>query len=307
MDVAKRIYSYLSDKYSCTSSTGLYLTSNLKNVQKTKSGNVADINLMLVAMLNHEGINTHPVILSTRSHGYAHEFYPLLDRYNYVVAQAEIDGKKYHLDATEPGLPFGTLSLECYNGQARVMHEMGNPLYLQPDSITEKKTTTLFLSNTENGWQGEMVRTMGIFESLETGQEIKSNGTAGIKSRITKGVPQEFKVEDPVLENLELADNPLKVKYAFKPELDNGEEVVYLNPFLGEEYKNNPFGSAERYYPVEMPYAMNDLFIANIEVRKDTKWTKFPKARKWACLKTMAFLNTSFLPMPAESCFAPGW
>ena len=39
---------------------------HLKTVFKNKSGNVAEVNLLLVAMLRHENINADPVVLSTQ-------------------------------------------------------------------------------------------------------------------------------------------------------------------------------------------------------------------------------------------------
>ena len=72
-------------------------------------------------MLNHEKINTNPVILSTRSHGITHQLYPLMDRFNYVICAAEIDNAVYYLDASRPRLGFAFLPSYCYNGHARLI------------------------------------------------------------------------------------------------------------------------------------------------------------------------------------------
>ena len=69
-----------------------------------KIGNAADINLLLVAMLNKAGIEANPVILSTRENGFIAMAHPSLSDCNYVVARAVVDGKQILLDATEPNL-----------------------------------------------------------------------------------------------------------------------------------------------------------------------------------------------------------
>jgi hypothetical protein len=43
----------------------------LKKAYKDKTGNVAEINLMLTAMLRYAGLNANPVLVSTRSNGIA--------------------------------------------------------------------------------------------------------------------------------------------------------------------------------------------------------------------------------------------
>ncbi|MCU0334078.1 MAG: DUF3857 and transglutaminase domain-containing protein [Chitinophagaceae bacterium] len=281
LDKAKRIYAYVRDKYTCTSSRGLYLTNGLKNVIKTKSGNVADINLLLTAMLNHEKIETHPLILSTRSHGLTHEIYPLMDRYNYVVAQAKIDGVTYNLDATEPGLPFGVLPPQCYNGHARLIHGFGPPVYLMPDSVEEKKTTQLFMTVSENGeWKGELRSSLGNFESLTMRQIARAKGKKDIIDAIKKQVPTEFSIGEPTFENIDSGDANVSVIYEVKPEVEEDADVIYLNPMVAEGFKENPFGSAERKYPVEMPYASSEMFIANIEIPKGYVVEEIPKSTK---------------------------
>ena len=41
---------------------------------------------------------------------------------------------------------------------------------------------------------------------------------------------------------------------------------MYINPMFGEGYKENPFKSARRLYPVEMPYAMDYTYNLHFEV-----------------------------------------
>ena len=44
------------------------------------------------------------------------------------------------------------------------------------------------------------------------------------------------------------------------------EDILYLNPLFGEAKKDNPFKSAERKYPVEMPYTIDETYVATIYV-----------------------------------------
>src|SRR6186997_2941791 len=88
-----------------------------KNILKDKKGSEAEINLLLVAMLRKAGLPADPLMLSTKSHGYALPVYPIMDKFNYVVCRTAIGGKTFYLDASRPRLGFGRLTWECYNGR----------------------------------------------------------------------------------------------------------------------------------------------------------------------------------------------
>ncbi len=78
----QKIFAYVRDNFTCTSHSSFYLGSPLKTVFKNKSGNEADLNLLLTAMLIHSGFTADPIILSTRANGFTHPFYPLISRDN---------------------------------------------------------------------------------------------------------------------------------------------------------------------------------------------------------------------------------
>ena len=46
---------------------------------------------------------------------------------------------------------------------------------------------------------------------------------------------------------------------------------------FGEGYKKNPFKSAERFYPVEMPYTMDETFILSMDVPAGYVVDELPK------------------------------
>ena len=280
LEKATKIYQHLRDKYTCNAG-GMFLSTSLKNVQKAKSGNLADINLLLVAMLNHEGLEASPVILSSRSHGLTHEFYPLMNRFNYVVAYTNIDGKDYFLDATEPGLPFGVLPPQCYNGHARVIKGFGLPVYFMPDSITEKTLTFVQMSANEKGeLVGLYSSRLGNYSTLEMRQEAKESGVASQKEAIKKGVGSEYTISDIELENIDSANKNIEVKYSTSMPLDKDADVLYINPMLGPTFKENPFSSSVRLYPIEMPYTLNDTYVVNIDIPEGYEVDELPKSTR---------------------------
>ena len=55
------------------------------------------------------------------------------------------------------------------------------------------------------------------------------------------------------------------------------DEILYFNPMLFQEQKDNPFSAAERYYPVEMPYCIDESYVLNMQVPEGYAVDEIPK------------------------------
>jgi transglutaminase-like putative cysteine protease len=278
VEKARKIYAYVRDNFSCTGNSGhIYLDQTLKNVFKAKKGSVAEINLLLTAMLRYAGLDATPVILSTARHGYAIEYSPMTSSFNYVVVQYNDNDKLYYLDASDPQLGFNKLPSPCYNGHARLVNEMAAPVYFSADSLKEAKATLLLLANNEKGkWSGQMKQAVGYYESYDIRERIKEKGKEDFFKQIQKDFGSDVKITEPAVDSLMSYDNPIMLRYAV--EIDPGEEdILYVNPMFGEAYRKNWFSAAERFYPVEMPYAMDETFVLTMEVPKGYAVDELPK------------------------------
>lgn len=278
IEKAQRIFTYIRDNYTCTNHSDVYLDQTLKNVVKTKNGSVSDVNLLLVAMLRHEDIQAYPVILSTRSHGYTYPIYPIMSKFNYVISKAVIDGKDYFLDASEPRIGFGKLPLRCYNGHARIINNAVDPVQLNTELVSEIKNTTVFIINDEKGnLIGSMQQRPGYYESLDLRDRIKEKGNEELQKDIKKAFGSDINISNFVIDSLDKYEISLGIKYDFDL-ISQKEDIIYLNPMFGEGYKENLFKSAERVYPVEMPFTMDETFNLQLEVPQGYVVDELPKS-----------------------------
>ncbi len=276
---AKKIYEYVRDNFVAKYPYGYYTTTNLKDVYKSKSGNVADINLLLIAMLRNVGIKADPVILSTRSHGVTHSLYPLMDRFNYVVAQVDISETPQYLDATQPRLSFGKLPPKCYNGHARIITYDAEPVYFYPDSLKEREAVTVFISNDDGGTvTGSINDNLGYYESLQLRESVAEKGLDEYKKKIVADMAEGIDVKNITLDSLKMLDYPVNINIEFLLKGFGESEMVYFNPMLLSGFKNNPFKSAERLYPVEMPYLKDESYVLNMDVPKGYAVEELPKS-----------------------------
>jgi len=278
LEKAKLIYSYVRDQLTCTSHFGIDLAEPLKNILKKRHGTVSDINLLLTAMLKYADLRAEPVILSTREHGYAFAMYPVINKFNYVVTQLTIEGKNYYLDASQPHLGFGKLPLACYNGHARVINESATPVEFNSDSLNERKITSVDILNDEKGnWMGRVEQLPGYYESLRLRNRVKDKGVNDILDDIKKGYGMKIEIQKIKLDSLENYEEPLGIHYDFTLSPEK-EEIIYLNPMLGERQKENPFKSAERFYPVEMPFSNDELYLFSMVIPEGYVVDELPKS-----------------------------
>lgn len=277
LDKAHRIFEYVRDNYTCTDHSSLFMEKNGKEVVKSRKGTVSELNLLLIAMMKYAGVPAQPVILSTSDNGFTYALYPILRRFNYVVCQVEADGKKYLLDASRRRLGFGRLTPDCYNGHARVIDEGATSMMLSSDSLAERKLTSVFIVNDDKGkWVGSTRKSPGYFESYSIRDKVKDKGEETYFKELQKDFGMDIKIEKPQIDSLNNYDVPVKLEYSFAVNKDE-EDLLYVNPMMSEAYKENPFKSAERRYPVEMPYTVDETYVLNMQVPTGYQVDELPK------------------------------
>ena len=277
-EAARRIFTWVRDNFSCISHSRRTMDQNMKNLLKTRKGNVAEINLLLTAMLVAADIEADPVLLSTRANGFTFAAYPLLHQYNYVVTRAVIDGQVCFLDASEPMLGFNHLPLRCYNDEARIIGPRADVVTLSADTLKEVKYTSVFIVNDEKGnLVGSLNQTPGYYQSFELRKRIKEKGQPQLLKDIEKAFGNDAVISNFGIDSLQLYDEVLNLHFDFDL---NGEkeDIIYFNPMFGEGYKENPFKSAERAYPVEMPFAMDETYNMQMEVPNGYVVDELPKS-----------------------------
>ena len=275
---AKNIFNYVRDNFTCTDHNALYLPENLKKSFASKKGNVAEINLLLIAMLKKAEIKADPVLLSTTHNGKAYEMYPLIKKFNYVVAKVTINDKVYMLDASQKKLGFNYLPQYCYNGYGRLINDPPLVVNLFADSLAESKKTSIFISNSEDGknLEGTFTSDLGYYESYNFREEIKENEIDNYFKKIKNGFNYDVILSNKRLDSLKNFDEKMKVGYDFSFKLN--EDIIYFNPLFGEAYKTNPFTAATRNYPVEMPYKTEEIILVNMEIPTGYKIDEMPKS-----------------------------
>lgn len=108
-EIAAAIYRYVRNHFSCIHINSYFTTRSLRETFREKAGNVADLNILLAAMLRQEKIEADPAVLSTTDNGFGTLTRPHPEEYNYIICVAWPDGKNILLDASIPLNRYGNL------------------------------------------------------------------------------------------------------------------------------------------------------------------------------------------------------
>ena len=281
--MAKAVYYYVTHRFTCTNHYDKYIKTNLGDVIRNNSGTVGDINLLLTALLAKKGFRADPVVLSTRDYGFSLATYPMLRRMNYVIVRLYLEGRAYYLDAAHPELGFGQLAGECYNGPGRIIGKQDSgAVYFEADSLKERSSTLVMLTSTEKGFEGSWQSTLGREQSYQTRKEVREHGEQQHFKDIQTHFGDDVQISNGGIDSLDLPEEPVKVHYDFVLKQPSDASIIYLDPLIGDGWRQNPFDAAERKYPVELPYSMDESYVFSMDIPKGYAVDELPKSTRVA-------------------------
>lgn len=261
------ILNFVKSKVKWNERYGYSCKDGVKAAYKNKVGNVAEINLMLTAMLRYAGIDANPVLLSTKSHGVS--MFPSLSAFNYVIAGVEIQDDLILLDATDKFSTPNVLPIRDLNWSGRLIRKEGTSAEVE---LTTKKTSKditfmAYSLNTDGSINGKLRRQFSDHEALLFRQK-----NVGLTI-------------DNYLEKLETKNNNIEISdYKRENELDVSKQVfevysfkdtksteiigdkIYISPMLFLSHSENPFKQEKREYPIDFMYPYEDRYNINIDI-----------------------------------------
>ncbi|WP_136481686.1 transglutaminase-like domain-containing protein [Cognatitamlana onchidii] len=275
---ASRIYNFVKTKIKWNGYYGYLVNDGVRKAYKNQVGNVAEINLMLTAMLNHAGVKAYPVLVSTRQNGIP--LFPTREGYNYVVTYVKDANQEFLLDATSnyslPNiLPFRTL-----NWQGRVITEHGNSklINLYPNSLSKNDYTIMV--NMDN--EGTIT---GGCRSVKTGHSaldfrIKYNNQN--KDQYLEDLESKYgdlEVSDFSVKNENDLTKPVMQSYKFikEAQADVVGDKLYFSPMFYFKIDENPFKLENRDYPIDFGYPTKNVYKIIINIPEGYKIDELPE------------------------------
>ncbi|MDO6809447.1 DUF3857 domain-containing protein [Zobellia galactanivorans] len=270
IDLMAAIFFHVQNRMTWNNIYGYSVDKGVKRAYKERSGNIADINLMLTAMLQEAGLNAKPVLVSTRGHGIP--LFPTMEGFNYVIASVEIDGEMILLDATNKYTSPNLLPTRALNWFGKKIEKDGSSVSIN------------------------LLPSQFSLENVQMNVKLDENGEVKGKFRSTGHYYNAYLFrnkygssnEDDYLEKLENRNNGIEISnYLIKNKKGNGKPVqesyefvldkqadvvgdkIYFSPLFHLVEAENPFKLEERKYPIDLMFPKRDKYLVIISIPDD--------------------------------------
>ena len=282
-----KVFEFVKNKMAWNSYFGMYVHEGIRSAYKKGSGNSADINLMLVAMLRYAGIDANPVILSTKDHGIP--IFPTREGFNYVIAGAEINGNLALMDATNKRGEVNLMEEELLNWNGRLIKEDGSSKWVNLYPAKPATQSTMLSVNIDdalnavgkanNKYEGHFALAQRIRFATADEEEMRLK----LEENYT-GV----ELYDVAADNLETLYKPVMVNYDFETEgLEQIDGKVYFSPMFHLAFLENPFTTQERTYPIDYVFRRKNRYIISIDIPEGYQIESLPESTAMSLSENM--------------------
>ncbi len=272
------IHKFVLDNFEHNNEFGIF-TKGIRRTLNEKSGSAADLNFVMLLMLQEANLFAEPLLLSTRENGKVTPYQrPYLEKFDYMAVYVLDDQNHYFLDATQNHLPTGLLPFHCYNGQAWVVNKDVIKWFDVSDGVTQKESTKTVLKLDKKGnLRGTMRITSHDHLKRRIADQLEAkNKEDYIKERIENG---ELEVESFEFDGLEQLQEPVSLTLQIKNKSAAATaNLLYFTPVLSSLFDDNPFKNPERTYPVDFGTAQTHTYMMVLEIPENYKVDEMPQS-----------------------------
>lgn len=277
------IFKFVQNRMNWNNQKSYYVDKGVKKAYEAKTGNVAEINFILLAMLKSAGIKAYPVLVSTLENGTP--VFPNRTVFNYVIAAAEINGQKILLDAANKFTTLNILPLNLLNWKGRLIKEDGSSEEIQmiptiPSKDNYSLTVTINPALGKMEGQLRIKKTDYVALKFREANSNKNEETylEKLENDLGKIEIKEYKIENksgdlskPVIENFNFTSNS-------PYDVINGK--IFLRPALFFTDTTNPFVQENRQMPVYFGFPNHHIYNVFFEIPMGYAVESMPKPVK---------------------------
>lgn len=280
--ITKLIFDYVKSNIKWNKERNKYAVgTNPKAIFEKKTGSSADINLCLISLLKEAKVSVYPLLLSTRDNG-RHPGYPMISKFNSVIAHVIINNQNILLDATDIDMPLGMVSYNNLNHEGLSLdlkNGTGGWITTEPTFANEKMINYVLVLDKENQLKGDIVQYTKGYAALNLRDKYRTTNNETEFLKDFKKTKTGLEISNYKISNLDNLDELLTESMQVVIE-DNVEEtgnLVYFTPLLFEKTKENPFKHEERLFPVDFAYPIKENYRITVAYPTDYEIEKLPK------------------------------
>lgn len=260
------IFNFVKTKVKWNGFSGYYTDNGVRKAYKDGEGNVADINLMLISMLNYAGLEADPVLVSTKDNGIP--LFPTRRGFNYVICKVQLDEKFILLDATEKFSTANTLPLKALNWQGRLIRKDGtsNWVELVPRNPSKEIVSLNIKIDQDLSTSGKIRDQFTDYQAFRYRNRFENFTTEEIIETIQD--ESEIEISNLEIKNQDDLSKPITLTYEYSihDAIEQIGDKFYFTPLLFLASDENPFKEDSRKYPIDFVYPIADRYIVNVMI-----------------------------------------
>jgi hypothetical protein len=260
------IYQLLKKKLKWNGDYGFWGRSS-RNILKDGSGDNADINFVLINMLNDAGVKAVPVVMSTRDNGRLPLTYPSRKFLNtFVVGAYTNDSTLVFIDSSIDDGYLNVLPAKLLTDRARII-EKNNCRWVNLQNIAQaKRDIRISAQLNPQGVLTGMVRCTSL-NNLAARVRVdfkhaKDSATFVSQKAREEGIEiTKYSISDRTSFSPSVCED-----YSFSKNCEATADHIYVNPLVIIPINDNPFTETERKLPIEFPYKQTILLNVHMTI-----------------------------------------
>jgi len=279
------LYDYVRDNVEWNGKTSRARDKSFKDILSSKTGNSAEVNLLLVSLLQNAGLEADPVLLSTRDHGSMFPVYPIVSQFNTAIAAVNLPDREQRvlLDATEPLCPASMLPERNLNRQAWLVQKK-NPKWIRvPASVPAQRR--IYVRGTlqpDGTLEGSIdVKDRG-YQAIETRRALQEKDPSTVlEDRIFDHLAR-VSLSEVSVQNQDTLRKPVNLKANFSSPgyAQTAGSMMYVNPRVAAPVQENPFKRKTRTFPVDFGHPQKVTYILSLSLPKNFAVEEMPQSRQ---------------------------
>ncbi|GEN76781.1 DUF3857 domain-containing protein [Chryseobacterium hagamense] len=277
---ANKIFDFIKHNYKWNKKDGIIASQNLKQMLKLKSGNAADINLLLIAVLKNSGLEANPLLISTVNNGILNILSPNPSNLNVVLASVKINNQLYVYDATSFASKVNMLPERDWNDFGILLEDgKATDLSFSNTNISKKELfvqADIDLQNSEI--KGSLNKRESGLYAIEAYDNFDDN-----HDKYNQVFKTDFTINIKDVESKLLPDGDFesKMKFSSSNLMDLVGDKIILNPILFLNTGNESFDQKEeRKNQIDFISAFTKEKKVELTIPDGYKVIDFPKPKK---------------------------
>jgi transglutaminase-like putative cysteine protease len=274
------VHAYVRNTVKWNERRRFFADDDLDDVLEAKTGNSAEVNLLLTSMLREAGIQADPVLLSTRANGKLQTSYPIYEQFDYLVCRAEIGGKEYLIDATDRYRPFTLLPRRALNSPGLLVRK-GPATWVNiiHPGFSKKNITATATIHGEGTLTGNVRMEFQDHSAADERSNLSSSKEVDYLKGLFQTETSGLTLDATSIMNRDSTALPLIVSagIASSTYVQALGDFLYINPHVVDRLTENPFKLPTRTFPIDFGTGNEATYTFEMPIPEGYDLKEYPR------------------------------